>query len=99
MGIPAAALLAEAYPQTLSDNVLTLGFPASATFHRERAEEERTAELIRDALLEVTGRHLTLVFTTAEPPEGPARTVEQPVTEDEIVELMKSTFDARELEE
>jgi DNA polymerase-3 subunit gamma/tau len=99
MGIPAAALLAEAYPQALVDNVLTLSFPGSATFHRERAEEQRTAELICDALLEVTGRHLTLVFTTAEPPEGPARAVEHAVTEDEILDLMKSTFDARELED
>jgi DNA polymerase-3 subunit gamma/tau len=96
--IPTAAMLAEAHPALLDADVLTVEFPATASFHRRQAEEPRNATLLQEALYAVTGRRLTLAFAV-----GPEREhhseEERPATEEEIVELMKSTFDARELDE
>jgi hypothetical protein len=91
-------MLAEAHPVALEGETLTLEFPPEAGFHREKAEEARSVELLRDALYEVTGRRLEVGFTTGarlakEKPEP-----DRPATEEEIVELMKTTFDAQELE-
>jgi DNA polymerase III subunit gamma/tau len=96
--IPASAMLAEARPTALEDDTLTLEFPPEAGFHREKAEEPRSAGLLQDALYEVTGRRLELRFTTGERVAGEKREPERPATEEEIVELMKTTFDAQELE-
>ena len=46
----------------------------------------------------MTGRRLEIVFATGEAPEQGAREADHPATEEEIVELMKSTFDAQELD-
>jgi DNA polymerase-3 subunit gamma/tau len=95
--IPASAMLAEAHPSALEDDTLTLEFPAAAGFHREKAEEPRSVELLQDALYEVTGRQLELRFATGTRTEPEKREPERPATEEEIVELMKTTFDAQEL--
>jgi DNA polymerase-3 subunit gamma/tau len=96
--IPASAMLAEARPAALEDDKLTLEFPPEAGFHREKAEEPRSVELLRVALYEVTGRRLELLFTTGERISQEKRETDRPATEEEIVELMKTTFDAQELE-
>ena len=47
----------------------------------------------------MTGRRLEIVFATGERTGGRAEpSPSVPATEEEIVELMKSTFDAQELE-
>jgi DNA polymerase III subunit gamma/tau len=96
--IPAAAMLAEAHPARLVEDTLTLEFPPTASFMSTQAEDPKNSTLLQEALYEVTGRRLELAFTI-----GAARTEaivedEHPATEEEILELMKSTFDARELE-
>src|SRR5262249_8373821 len=53
-------LLGEAKPSALEGNVLTLEFPRTAEFHREKLEEPRNLDLVRDALHEVTGRRLSI---------------------------------------
>jgi DNA polymerase-3 subunit gamma/tau len=96
--IPTGAMLGEAHPVRLSDDTLTVEFPPEASFHRQKAEEPKNADLLRDALYEVTGRRLALEFVTGEQARAAAKEAEHPVTEEEIVELMKSTFDAQEVE-
>ena len=97
--IPTASVLREAHPAVLADDTLTVEFPAAAAFHRQLAEEPKNATLLADALYEVTGRRLALAFAVGEN-GGDGETVEEgPAGEDEIIELMKGTFDARELEE
>ena len=96
--IPAAAMLAEAHPSALEADTLTLEFPPSASFMSTQAEDPKNSTLLQEALYEVTGRRLGLAFAI-----GAERTLaevedEHPATEAEILELMKSTFDARELE-
>ena len=91
-------MLVAAHPAKLEGETLTLEFPPDARFHRERAEEPRNVAVLQEALFEVTGRRLSIVFATGEPPASDQQEPEHPVTEKEIVELMKSTFDAQELE-
>ena len=95
--IPTAAMLREARPASLADDTLTLEFPPAAEFHRALAEEEKNATLLADALYEVTGRRLGLAFATGEGRPQPEE--EQPATEEELVSMLKETFDAREVDE
>ncbi|MBA2476670.1 MAG: DNA polymerase III subunit gamma/tau [Actinobacteria bacterium] len=96
--IPTASVLREARPSALDADRLTLEFPASAAFHRQLAEEPKNAALLRDALYEVTGRRLAVVFELGEQAgEGDAEE-ERPRSEDEVYELVKQTFDARDVE-
>ncbi len=99
--IPTASVLREAHPKGLAGDTLTVEFPRAASFHRQLAEEPKNATLLEEALYEITGRHLSLTFEVGENggdsgPEAEAEE-EQPATEDEIIELMKGTFDAREV--
>ena len=98
--IPISTVLGEARPADLEGDTLTVEFPASASFHRQLAEEPKNATMLREALYEVTGRKLALAFAVGEadgdedaevPDEGPAG-------EEKFLELMKETFDARERE-
>jgi DNA polymerase III subunit gamma/tau len=96
--IPTASVLREAHPKDLAGDTLTVEFPRTASFHRELAEEPKNATLLAEALYEITGRHLALEFEVGEngePDEEPAP--DEPVSEEEIIELMKGTFDAREV--
>jgi DNA polymerase III subunit gamma/tau len=96
--VPTAVMLAEAHPSALEGGTLTVEFPASASFLRRQAEEPKNSALLQDALYAVTGRRLALAFAVGPERERSADEPERPATEEEIVELMKSTFDARELE-
>jgi DNA polymerase III subunit gamma/tau len=97
--IPTASVLREARPAELDEEMLKLEFPAAASFHRELAEEPKNAALLQEALYEVTGRQLAVTFTIGEHDGGEAEEDDGPAGEDAILELMKETFDARELEE
>jgi DNA polymerase-3 subunit gamma/tau len=96
--IPTASVLREAHPKGLADDTLTVEFPREASFHRQLAEEPKNATLLAEALYEVTGRRLELAFEVGEnggdtgEPEP-----DEPVSEEQIIELMKGTFDAREV--
>jgi DNA polymerase-3 subunit gamma/tau len=96
--IPTASVLREARPSDLDDERLTLEFPASAEFHRQLAEDPKNATLLQDALYEVTGRRLAVAFELGEHGEVEEQE-ETPLDEDELLSLMKETFDARELDQ
>jgi DNA polymerase-3 subunit gamma/tau len=98
--IPTASVLREAHPAGLAGDTLTVEFPRAASFHRQLAEEPKNATLLAEALYEVTGRRLDLAFEVGENGgETATAEEEQPASEEEIIELMKGTFDAREVEE
>jgi hypothetical protein len=101
--IPTASMLREASPVELAGNRLVIEFPPSSSFHRNLAEEPRNAGLLAEVLHEVTGRHLKLAFAVgAESPESEREGPEpdpEPATEEELVSLLKNTFDAREVRE
>jgi hypothetical protein len=95
--IPIGKTLGEAHPAALDGDTLTLEFPQTASFHLSLAEDPKNAALLRDALYEVTGRKLAVTFELGDPSQ--AEPVDDtPVSEEDVLELMKSTFDARELD-
>jgi DNA polymerase-3 subunit gamma/tau len=98
--IPTASVLREAHPAGLAGDTLTLEFPRNASFHRQLAEEPKNATLLADALYEVTGRRLAVAFELgANGGEGEEAVEEEPPGEDDLVSLIKETFDAREVED
>jgi len=97
--IPTYSVLTEARPTALEGGRLVLEFPPAASFHRGLAEEPKNAQILTAVLHEVTGRRLAVAFEVGEaPPEDAATEAEEePATEEEIITLMKTTFDAREI--
>ena len=92
-------MLRESYPIGLEDDKLTIEFPPSNSFHRKLVEEPKNAALLAEALYEVTGRRLAVAFELAEAVEDEEVPEEEPAGEEDLLALMKETFDARELEE
>jgi DNA polymerase-3 subunit gamma/tau len=92
-------LLGEARPSALEGNVLTLEFPRTAEFHREKLEEPRNLDLVREALHEVTGRRLSIATTVADEEHEGAGPEEEPLDEGDFISLLKDQFDAKEVEE
>jgi DNA polymerase-3 subunit gamma/tau len=98
--IPTASVLREAHPKDLAGDTLTVEFPRAASFHRQLAEDPKNATLLAEALYEITGRRLALAFEVGENGgEAGEAPDDEPATEEEIIELMKGTFDAREVSE
>jgi DNA polymerase III subunit gamma/tau len=96
--IPIGKTLAEAHPSALAGDTLTLEFPQTASFHLKLAEDPKNSAMLREALYEVTGRKLAVDFALGERGHEPQED-DAPASEEDVVELMKSTFDARELDE
>jgi DNA polymerase-3 subunit gamma/tau len=96
--IPIGQTLGEAHPAALAGDTLTLEFPPTAAFHLRVAEDPKNAAMLREALYEVTGRKLAVAFEIGEA-EAAGEEDETPASEEDVLELMKSTFDARELEQ
>jgi DNA polymerase III subunit gamma/tau len=96
--VPVAALLGDARPSALEDDTLTLEFPAGADFHRRQAEDVKNVGLLRDALYEVTGRRLAIATAIADSPRADEPS-DEPLSEDDVISLLKDTFDAQEVEE
>jgi DNA polymerase III gamma/tau subunit len=95
--IHAAPVFGEAHPSALEGDTLTLEFPARASFHR-RLAEDKYAGLLREALYEVTGRRLALEFAERHGDGEAEGEQAEPTSEDDLVTLIKQTFDAREVE-
>jgi DNA polymerase-3 subunit gamma/tau len=96
--IPIGKTLGEAHPSALEGDTLTLEFPQTAAFHLQLAEDPKNTALLRDALYEVTGRKLAVAFELGEAGHNEEHD-DAPASEEDVLELMKSTFDARELDE
>jgi DNA polymerase-3 subunit gamma/tau len=96
--IPIGKTLAEAHPASLAGDTLTLEFPQTAAFHMQLAEDPKNSALLRDALYEVTGRKLAVTFELGETGNAGAEDA-APTSEEDVLELLKSTFDAREQDE
>jgi hypothetical protein len=92
-------MLAEAHPIALTEDTLTIEFPQNASFHRKLAEDPKNANLLRDALHELTGRRLALEFVLGEATPAEEHADDAPAGEEEIYQLVKETFDAKEITE
>ncbi len=99
LGIPASAVLREGSPSALDGDVLTIAFPPEASFHKGRAEEPKNVATLQEALYEITGHRLQIEFVIGSArPAAASDEPTHPTTEAEILDLMKSTFDATEVE-
>lgn len=98
--IPAESMLREARPVALAEDELTLEFPAEAEFHRRMAEDPKNATVLREALYQVTGRKLGVLYVLGEKREHDDHDEPHPPpSEEDLVALFKETFDAREVDE
>jgi DNA polymerase III subunit gamma/tau len=78
---------------------LRIGFPASAKFNKRKAEAKSNIELVAESLQAIVGARLKPVYELIEgetegPEEGEGATG---MAEEEIIELLKSKFDASEV--
>jgi DNA polymerase-3 subunit gamma/tau len=97
--IPTRSIFQEAHPVALEGTRLRIEFPRSAAFHRSLAEQARNLEQLEEALFQVTGTRLALELVLGDGQSE--RESEQPaaVSEEQLVSLLKDTFDAHELDE
>jgi DNA polymerase III subunit gamma/tau len=99
-GAPALAALFEGASPVGVDRdeaILTVGFPTSATFNKRKAEAAEKREQVAEALGAVTAERLRPVYVllSAEAEQGSA--AEEQIDEEELLERLKSEFDAEEV--
>jgi DNA polymerase-3 subunit gamma/tau len=80
--------------------VLRIGFPSSAKFNKRKAEEQANVRVIAESLQAIVGAPLRPVYELIDPAQvsEQAGAPEQALGEEEIIELLKSKFDASEIE-
>ncbi len=79
----------------LQEAVVEVGFPASAAFNKRKAEGTDARDRLEEAVKAIVGERLRPVFVLLESNEPDAET-ETALSEDELVELMRTEFDAEE---
>jgi DNA polymerase-3 subunit gamma/tau len=99
-----AAFFEEARPVGFdaAGSVVEISFPAAATFNKRKAEVPEQRERVAEALQTVTGQDLNPVYVLldgeSKEPEAPAPAVKsEGVDEEELLERLKSEFDAEEV--
>ncbi|MGH2923349.1 MAG: hypothetical protein ACRDKH_04890, partial [Solirubrobacterales bacterium] len=83
-------------------SVLRIGFPSSAKFNKRKAEAQANVERITESVKAVIGERLRPVYELIETEDEPVPAPGSGATamaEEEIVELLKAKFDAREVED
>ncbi len=79
----------------VEDAVLEVGFPASAAFNKRKAEATDARDRFADALRTIVGERLRLKYVLLDGDEVEPE-AEQKLSEDELIELMRTEFDAEE---
>ena len=97
--IPISTLVAEARPIEIRGEVVTIEFAQAAGFHRAQIEDPKNLAMLRDALYAVTGRRLTVETIVGAPPEPTEPEDARELSEEDVISLLKDTFDAEEVEE
>lgn len=95
------AFFEDARPVGFADGVVEISFPSSATFNKRKAETPENREKVAEALLAVTGQGLkpTYVLLDGEEPAAaaPAAAADDSLDDEELLERLKSEFDAEEV--
>ena len=79
--------------------VLEVGFPASAAFNKRKAEAQEARERLAEAVKTIVGERLRPIYVLLEGDEEAAPGgAEPPLSEEELIELLRSEFDAEEFE-
>jgi DNA polymerase-3 subunit gamma/tau len=77
-----------------AEGVLRIGFPAGSTFNKRKAEAAEHRERFTEALRATVGERLRPVYVLL---DGEAGATEGPLDEEELLEKIKSEFDAEEV--
>lgn len=91
-----AALLEAARPVSVTDQQLTVAFPAGAAFLKRKAEQDDHRRVAADALRKVTGQPLALRFELRDEAGG-EEPEDQSISGEELVQRFVEEFDAEEL--
>jgi hypothetical protein len=95
-----STLFDEAKPLGIDEerSVVRIGFPASAKFQKKKAESPTNIERMTEAVASIAGHRLRPVYELIdEPGEGAAQEKAPEMSEDELVDLVKDSFDASEV--
>jgi DNA polymerase-3 subunit gamma/tau len=80
--------------------VLKVGFPASAAFNKRKAEAEEARDRFADAVKAIAGERLRPVYVLLEEDgDGETSGPDERLSEEELIDRLKSEFDAEEFEE
>ncbi|HEY8502609.1 MAG TPA: hypothetical protein VIL21_07970, partial [Solirubrobacterales bacterium] len=94
-----AATFEGARPVSFGEGGLQIGFPAEMTFNKKKADSPERRAAVAAAFGAVVGQELKPTYVTLEgeaPPDTPAPGSED-VDEAELLERLKSEFDAEEV--
>ncbi len=97
--IPVSTLVAEARPVEIRGDTVTIEFAPAAGFHRTQIEDPKNLALLGEALYEVTGRRLRVESIVGAPVEPAEPEEAHELSEEDVISLLKDTFDAEEVEE
>jgi hypothetical protein len=89
-----AACLAEAHPVEVRGREVVVAFAEHDTFNRKMADGREHRAAVDDALRDLAGSALRVVFELRELEQSPEV---QPPSEDELVARFKTEFDAEEI--
>jgi DNA polymerase-3 subunit gamma/tau len=99
-----AAFFEDARPVGLEGDVVEVSFPGGATFNKRKAETPENRERVAESLQTVTGQSLkpTYVLLDSESPapqepESAPESKDEALDEEELLERLKSEFDAEEV--
>jgi acyl-coenzyme A synthetase/AMP-(fatty) acid ligase len=80
--------------------VLKVGFPASAAFNKRKAEAQANRERFAEAVRTIVGERLKPVYVLLDPEvEEAAAADSAEITEEQLIERIRSEFDAELVEE
>ena len=83
------------------DGIVEISFPVTATFNKRKAETPENREKVAEALLTVTGQGLkptyVLLDSEAPAPAAPAAAADDSLDNEELLQRLKSEFDAEEV--
>jgi hypothetical protein len=79
----------------LEEAVLDVGFPASAAFNKRKAEATDARDRVAEAVKTIVGERLRPVYVLLDSDDSEPLP-ESTLSEDELVELMRTEFDAEE---
>ncbi len=80
----------------VEEAVLEVGFPASAAFNKRKAEASDARDRVAAAVRTIVGERLRPVYVLLESEDAVEPQAEHKLSEDELVELMRTEFDAEE---
>jgi hypothetical protein len=82
-------------------SVLRIGFPAQAKFNKRKAEAKANVDRITESVRAIVGARLRPVYELLDPEQAPEPVsgdgAEAGMAEEEIIELIKTKFDASEV--